>query len=392
VITFEEAIRIVDGQTQAIGKEIALTALRGRVLAGDVHAAFDSPPFDNSAVDGYGRRAEDLGKEALPLCGSVQAGDDGRLVVPGGAAVRILTGAPVPPGVAAVSMQEDCVESDGIVRFREASEPGDNIRAAGSDFRKGDLLLRQGTRLNSAGCGLLASAGVTAVEVTTRPRITILTTGNELVEPEKALAAGQIYNSNAVALQEFLRSLSARVHLRHCPDDPEAILTEAAISLERDDVLVTCGGVSVGSYDFVKDVFAAAGIVQRFWGVAIKPGKPLYFGTCGHALVFGLPGNPVSALVTSYLFVRPALLKLQGHPDPWGRPRQARFEGSARKKPGRLEFLRGDLSPEGLVREAGEQGSHQLAALAVANCLIHFPAEATKLMDGDLVQVTPLDW
>jgi len=159
------------------------------------------------------------------------------------------------------------------------------------------------------------------------------------------------------------------------------------------DVVITSGGVSVGEYDLLRDEFAFWGVEQQFWRVAIKPGMPVYFGILEDRLVFGLPGNPVSALVTYYLFARPAILKLMGHPDPWPKPLQARFEGSRHKKPGRLEFLRGTLShAENVVREAGEQGSHQMAGMAAANCLVHFPREASELKSGEVVEVTPLRW
>ncbi|HVT11279.1 MAG TPA: gephyrin-like molybdotransferase Glp [Fimbriimonadaceae bacterium] len=392
MISYEEAIRIVDSlchPLDAVSRRPSHAG--GYALAEDLYAKCASPPFDNSAVDGYGRRLEDLEAGELRLCGEVKAGDDGLLSVPPGHAVRIFTGAPIPSGIAAVGMQEDCREKDGAVRFLETSHRGDHIRPAGSDFAAGQLLLKKGEILNPASIGLAISGGHLTVKTLWRPRVTILTTGNELVPPGEELGPGQIYNSNEGALSAALEPLSGVTRTLHVGDDLEQLKFLLPAILQDSDVVLTCGGVSVGEYDFLKEAFAACGVEQRFWQVAIKPGKPVYFGTWGRSLVFGLPGNPVSALVTFYLFVRPALLKLSGRIDEWSSPIQARFEGESHKKGGRMEFLRGVLA-DGQAREAGAQGSHQLAALAAANCLVHFPREAERLRTGDKVEVTPIEW
>ncbi|HWA83207.1 MAG TPA: gephyrin-like molybdotransferase Glp, partial [Fimbriimonadaceae bacterium] len=317
--------------------------------------------------------------------------DDGLLSVPPGSAVRIFTGAPIPAGIVAVAMQEDCRETDGSVHFEEVSRLGDHIRPDGSDFAAGQLLLKKGEVMNPASIGLAVSGGHLTVKTHGRPRVTVLTTGNELVSPGDELGPGQIYNSNEGALSAALEPLSGVTRTLHVGDDLEQLKFLLPAILQDSDVVLTCGGVSVGEYDFLKEAFAACGVEQRFWQVAIKPGKPVYFGTWGRTLVFGLPGNPVSALVTFILFARPALLKMSGRQSCWPSPGSARFEGESRKKAGRTEFLRGILEG-GMVREAGEQGSHQLAALAAANCLIHFPREADRLRTGDEVAVTPLEW
>jgi len=394
VITYEEAIRIVDRHTREIGvwgkSVVGSTGLR---LGEDLVALCDSPPFDNSAVDGYGRRESDLSATELPLAGEIRAGDDGSLEVPPGHTVRIFTGAPVPRDIAAVSMQEDCEESDGVVRFAEQSESGSHIRCAGSDFATGDVLARKGTVMNPPLVGLALSAGLHQIKHLARPRVAIVTTGDELESPMTPLGPGKIYNSNEGALTDAVRSMSERARTWQSPDDPERLRMTLGVFLNEDDVVITCGGVSVGAYDYLKDAFSALGVEQHFWSVAIKPGKPIYFGTKGKTLVFGLPGNPVSAMVTFYLFVRPALLKMAGHPDPWPKPIRARFEGEARKNPGRMEFLRGSLSQDGSIAVAtGGQGSHVISALADADCLIHFPLESAELRSGDEVDITPLVW
>jgi molybdopterin molybdotransferase len=390
VITYQEAIRIIDDHAKVIGSwSRPISQSTGHYLGEDLVALCDSPPFDNSAVDGYGRCLPDLSTSQLQLAGEVKAGDAPGLRVSEGQCVRIFTGAPVPAEVAAVTMQEDVERVGDVVRFLEPSRPGDHIRRAGSDFRTGDALVKSGTLMTPPLAGLGISAGHFLIQCLHKPRVGLITTGDEVVPAGERLLPGQIYNSNEGALSEALSTLPERTQRLHWPDNPVDYYFEAFS--QDQDVVITCGGVSVGDYDFLKEEFGKAGVEQHFWGVAVKPGKPIYFGTKGRTLVFGLPGNPVSALVTFYLFVRPALLKMSGHPDPWPKPTLARFEGEARKKPERMEFLRGVMSADGAVALSG-QNSHQLAALAAANCLIHFPLESSELKSGDIVDVTPLNW
>jgi molybdopterin molybdotransferase len=376
VITYQEAIRIIDEHTQVIGScSRSISASTGHYLGEDLLALCDSPPFDNSAVDGYGRRLSDLATTELQLAGEVKAGDPPGLAVAAGQCVRIFTGAPVPADVAAVTMQEDVERAGDVVRFLEPSKPGDHIRRAGSDFRSGDALVKSGTLMTPPLAGLAISAGHLLIKCLHKPRVGLITTGDELVPAGERLLPGQIYNSNEGALSDALSTLAERTKKLHWPDNPLDYFFEAFA--QDQDVVITCGGVSVGDYDFLKEEFAKAGVEQHFWGVAVKPGKPIYFGTKGRTLIFGLPGNPVSALVT--------------FPNAWPKPTRARFEGEARKKPERMEFLRGKMSADGAVALSG-QNSHQLAALAAANCLIHFPLESSKLKSGDIVDVTPLNW
>jgi len=394
VITYQEAIRIIDEHAQVLGRGIRpVTECSEYFLGEDVVALNDSPPFDCSAVDGYGRRAEDLASPILALAGQVRAGDSGDVRLQVGQCVRILTGAPVPPDVAAISMQEDCRETEEGVQFLENAQAGQHIRGAGSDFRQDDLLLVRGSRMNPASVGIAVSGGHQRLEVMVKPRIHVITTGDELVSAGEPLNRGQIYNSNEAALGDALRNLSSRTHFWHCQDDPAALKDRLFVALHEEDVILTVGGVSVGSHDYVKEVLGDLGAEEKFWRVSIKPGKPIYFGIKGKTVVFGLPGNPVSALVTYFLFARPAILKMMGHPDPWPKPVKARFEGEARKNPGRMEFLRGTISGDGSRAIAkGGQDSHMLSGLATANCLIHFPLEATELNTGDEVEVTMLNW
>lgn len=393
MITYEEAIRIIDEAAKPMAAEkLHIGAARGRFLAEDVIARYDSPPFDNSAVDGFGRRLDDLGESPLRLARKIQAGGRGDGAVTKGQAVQIFTGAPIPTDIGAVSMQEDCEVAGTEVHFGEPSKPGDHIRRAGSDFRAGDTVLRKGDRLGPAQMGIAISAGVRQVGVVGIPEVSLLTSGSELLDISHELMPWKIYNSNEFSLTSAVHEIHHEWASTTASDKPEVLRKRMMDTGMTGDVVITSGGVSVGEFDLMKEEFAFWKVEERFWRVAIKPGKPVYFGTQYDKLVFGLPGNPVSALVTYLLFVRPAILKRMGHPDPWPKPMRARFDGECRKKPGRMEFLRGVLSSDGSVREAGEQGSHQLAALAAANCLIHFPLEAEKLHAGDHVEVTPIQW
>jgi molybdopterin molybdotransferase len=393
VITYDEAVRIIDEHTKPLpSKRVPLSEAGGRFLASDVIGSYDSPPFDNSAVDGYGRREDDLGASRLKLAGTVAAGSNGDIEVPRGSAVRIFTGAPIPKGIAAISMQEDCEADGDMVHFHEASKPGDHIRRAGGDFMKGDTILRAGAFMNPAAVGIAASGRAREVDVTLCPDVSMLTTGTELMDMSHELTPGRIYDSNLHSLSSAVDLLLKDWTVSTASDTPE-VLRKRLVSALQSDIAITCGGVSVGEHDLVREELTQLGVEQHFWRVAIKPGKPVYFGALGQKLVFGLPGNPVSALVTYFLFARPAILKMMGHPDPWPKPLKARFEGEARKNPGRMEFLRGNFFGDGskaVVR--GGQDSHMLSALASANCLIHFPLEQAELKTGDEVDVTMLNW
>lgn len=393
MISYQEAVSIIDAHARALPSEVLLAEdALGRYLAEDVRAAVPSPMFDNSAVDGYGRRAEDLGADSLELAGVVAAGASPDLVVRPGQCVRIMTGAPVPEGVAAVAMQEDCRVEGGAVQFQIASRPGEHIRRVGSDFDAGALLLEAGTRLGPAQCGLLFSGRAQTVAVHGRPRARIVSTGSELMTMNEPPAPGKIYDSNSFSLRQAVREMGLECESARSGDTPSELTQSLGDALREADVVITSGGVSVGDFDLVRSTFASLGVEERFWRVALKPGMPVSFGVGDGRLVFGLPGNPVSAMVTFQLFVRPALLELQGHRAPWPSPFMARFEGSARKKPGRMEFLRGRYEHDGTVRPLDRQLSHQLSGLAGANCLIRFPIDAVELNPGDPVEVTELKW
>lgn len=375
---------------------LTLSAAAGRVTARDVRAVLPLPGFDNSAMDGWAIHAADCGKSGLPLriSGEQPAGADRGLTVREGEAVRIFTGAPVPAGTAAVVMQEDAAHQGSTVTVREAAEPGEFIRRAGSDVCAGQLLIRAGEVLTPARIGVLASQGMNAVLCGRMPEVSVICTGEELTAPGTALPhSGALYNSNGPMLAALLQSRAAAVvpSVDTVPDDL-VVLTECLRArLEQSDVLVIAGGVSVGDHDLVKPALQALGIAPQFWKVSIRPGKPFLFCTAGRKLVFGLPGNPVSAFVTAVLFVLPALRRLAGARAAAPVFTRAQAAAALTNKGDRAHYFRGTYdSAAGTFQSTGVQESHALGGLGHANALARLEAGAV-CEAGGLLTVLPLD-
>jgi molybdopterin molybdotransferase len=324
--TIEEARSIVLAEAARTPLEACpLVKSLGRVLAEDLVAAHDVPPFDNSAMDGYAVVASDTAGSTpeipatLRLTETIPAGHEGSFRVSKGEAARIMTGAPLPGGADAVVQLEVTKEAGDSVLIFEQVKMGKNVRPAGGDVTTGSTVLKAGTVLGPAEIGMAASLGFSALPVHRLPKVAVVLTGSELVEVGQPLGPGQIHNSNGYALRALCQQLGIEPDvLGIVADDLAATKTLMAKGLDY-DVLLTSGGVSVGAFDFVKEAQAELGVEQLLWGVAMKPGKPLVFGKRGSTLVFGLPGNPVSAMVSFELFVRPALLTLMGHRNT-GRP------------------------------------------------------------------------
>ncbi len=404
MIPFEKAFDAVAAHARPMKQERRpLDACLGMVLSANVRAAGAMPPFDSSSVDGFALRADDAerlneeGSIELVIQATVRAGDRGDVPLKKGHAFRINTGAPVHRSVHAVIMKEWAVEAGKRVRLDGSARRGGNIRRKGGEYRSGAVVARRDDVVTPAMAGLLASAGCARPAVYGKPRVALLVTGSELRPVAARLRPGQIYESVSHSLIAALRAINLEsIELRRAKDDPAAIRRTIRGLLARCDILLTAGGVSVGEHDFVKDAFAACGVGKIFWRVAIKPGKPLFFGTKKGTLVFGLPGNPVSALVSFQMLVRPALLRMLGFADVRPVATEAVLEEDLTKPDERLEFVRCALAKgdDGILRAAPVQGqeSHMLGGLAGAHGLLIFPAASRRLKKGARVRVALFDW
>jgi molybdopterin molybdotransferase len=382
--------------------DLTLADAHGCILSEDVTSEHPLPPFDNSAMDGYAVRAADVaGADAgsavtLPVVGDVAAGSTTPYTVQPGLCVRIMTGAPIPPGADAVVPLEHTDGGIAQVAISVAAAPGAHVRRAGEDAPVGVSVLESGSHLGAAQLGLLAAVGRDRVMVRPRPRVVVLSTGSELVEPGQRLTHGQIYDSNSSMLTAAAREAGAMAfRVGIVPDDPRVLVDTLEDQLIRADAVVTSGGVSVGAYDVVKEAIGRIGDV-RFERIAMQPGMPQGLGAIGSERVpfFGLPGNPVSAYVSFEVFVRPALRRMLGV-EPIARPVvRARVSEPLRSPPGRRSFARGALTVEGgvyTVAPVGGHGSHLIAALAQANALIVVPEEVTQVDAGAAVTVMMLE-
>ena len=392
---FDEARKQVLSRCRTLGSEqVCLQSLLGRVLAEPLVTTVDMPRFDNSAVDGYGVTATDAvrqGSISLQLVGEAVAGGDAEFIVRDGETARVLTGAPIPAGVDAVVMQEDVEVAGESISITGPVVEGANIRRRAEENAAGDRVMDSGAVCTPPVISLIACAGHSSASVYRKPRVGILTTGDELVEPGESLQAGQIYASNVFGLTAALDALGTESVLAlHVRDDPDATCDAVWQALEQCDVIVTSGGVSVGSRDFLRAAFERCGVDQHIWGVAVKPGQPFFFGSKGHCLVFGLPGNPVSVMVTYFVFARPALLRIMGT-EQVESEHFAELTDPIEARGGKTEFVRGFMKG-GSVEPLSARGSHMSGGLANANCLIHVPPDETHLRAGSKVRCTPLNW
>ena len=403
-ITPAEALRAILDETPVLAAEtVAAREALGRVLAAPVDSPRTLPPADNSAMDGYAVRLDDLASASegspavLRVAFEVAAGGEASVALGPGQAARVLTGAPVPPGADAVVRQEDTEREGDRLTVLAAPGPREHIRDAGEDVRIGDRVLEPGAVLGPSELGLLASLGRGMVAVHQRPRVAILSGGDELVEPDGDVAGGRIVSSNSYSIAAQCRALGADpVYLGIARDTRDDVERHFRAGL-RADVLVSSAGVSVGDHDHVRPVLEELGCRLAFWGVQMKPGYPLAFGRFegeSGPLVFGLPGNPVSAMVTFEEFVRPALRRMMGHRGLFRPLVRARLGETLRKKAGRLHFVRVSLAREDgavVAHSTGNQSSGVLRSMTLAAGLLIFPAEATELAAGAEADVQVLD-
>lgn len=377
----------------------------GQVLAKDIYSTIDVPPLDNTAMDGYAVKAKDTGGASqqsprfLRIIGTVAAGSISRHEVTQGTAIRIMTGAPIPKGADAVVQFEDTDEekrktaSDTVGILAEAG-PGLNIRKAGEDITEGSLVLSKGTTLTPSAIGVLASLGLSTAKVIRRPVVAILATGDELVDIDQPLPPGKIHNSNTYSLAALTQYYGAVPKILGIARDNEESLSAKLHEGLSSDMLITSGGVSMGDYDVVKDILAKEGEIA-FWRIRMKPGKPLAFGTIRGVPHLGLPGNPVSSMITFELFARPAILKMMGKKN-WSRPTiEAVLEDPVTNRDGRRIFARAVLERRNnqyFARLTGPQGSGILTSMAQANGLAIIPENKPGVSAGETVQVILLNW
>lgn len=374
-------------------EQLPLPQALDRILAEEISSPLSVPPFDNAAMDGYAVRLADLAAGTpLPVAGKAFAGQPYDGEWPAGHCIRIMTGAPVPAGTEAVVMQEETQAGNDGITFLAHPSPGQNIRRRGEDMAQGSRVLASGLRLSPRELPLLASLGIASVSVRRPLKVAIFSTGDELKPLGTPLRHGDIYDSNRYGVKAMLTRMGIDcLDLGIIPDDPAA-LRAAFLQADREaDALITTGGVSVGEADFTKQLLEELGEIG-FWKLAIKPGKPFAFGRLPHAWFFGLPGNPVSAMVTFDQLVQPALARLAGQQ--FERPilLKATVTEPLKKSPGRLDFQRGILSagPDGLeVRSTGSQDSGVFSSLSRANCYIVLEQERGKVAAGETVTVEP---
>jgi molybdopterin molybdotransferase len=393
LLSLEEALkRILERVTPLEPEAVPLAAAAGRVLAENARAVVDLPPFPSSAMDGFAVRSEDT-PGRLPVVARIAAGLPAPRTLEAGEAMAIATGGVVPAGADSVIPLEYVVDRDNEVEISTAVVQGDNVRPRGGDVAAGDVVVPHGARLRAAQIGALAAAGLDGVVVARRPRVAVLATGTELRRPGETLGPGEVYEANGVLLATALASAGADVDTLPAVADDESSHRAA---LERGlaaDVLVTSGGVSVGPHDLVRRILAELGVEEVFWGVAVKPGKPLAFGVRGSTLVFGLPGNPVSSLVGAEVFVRPALLALQGANVPGPVFFEGRLAAAVRRNSHRDEFVRATsaASENGvLLYPVRGQESHMIARAAAADALVLAPRGEGELDAGESVRYLPL--
>ncbi len=395
LLPVDEALAAVLARAAPLpAEQVELERASRRVLAAPVSSPVGLPPFPSSSMDGYAVRAADT-PARLRIVGTVAAGrpETRRLGV--GEAMDISTGGVVPEGAdAVVPVERVVVVSDGEVDIPDAVSIGDNVRQPGEDVRAGDVLLEPGAVLTAARLAALAACGIAAVAAHRRPTAAVVVTGTELRPPGEPLEPGQIYESNGVMLAAALESVGARVERLAVVEDAEEALEQTLARALEADVVVTSGGVSVGPHDLVRRVLARLGVEEVFWGVAMRPGKPVAFGARGATLAFGLPGNPVSSLVGCLLFVRPALLALQGHPDPAPPFRPGVLAREVRPRPQRDDYVRARV----LWDEAGPQldpivgqESHMIVRATPADAIVHIPRGAEPLPAGTRIRFLSLD-
>lgn len=373
--------------------QLPLADAIGYVLAEDILSPINVPPFDNSAMDGYAVRISELAQnQPLPVAGKSFAGQPFEGEWPSMTCVRIMTGAQIPQGCDAVIMQEQAtVTEDGVTFCQTQVKPNNNIRPVGDDIRLGDIVLNKGARLTARDIPMIATLGVSHVTVFRKPKVAFFSTGDELKPLGTELKAGEIYDSNRYGIKPLIINFGCEaIDLGIIPDCPKTLKETFEKAQSLADVVVTSGGVSVGEADFTKDILDEVGQIG-FWKLAIKPGKPFAFGKLSTAWFCGLPGNPVSAVLTMYVLVQPMLAKLAGHTE-WKAPESipATTKTAFKKAPGRTDYQRGIYTLEDgkfVVETTGNQSSGAFRSMSLANCFVVLERERGRVEVGETVQI-----
>jgi len=397
MIRVENALKMVLSDIRVLDSEpVKITAALNRILAEDIYSDFNIPAFDNSAMDGYAIKSIDTAGSSrrtariFDAVDTLKAGDVAKKIVKHNQAIRIMTGAMLPKGADSVVMVEDTKSENRCVEIFKEIKKGENVRKTGEDLRKTEKIIGKGALLKAAHIGMLASIGIQKIKVAKMPKVAVLATGDELIDLGKRPSPGKLYSSNTYSLCGQIKASGAIPKELGIAKDDAAELERKVRSGLDCDIILTSGGVSVGDYDMVKSVLARIGTNIKFWRVAMKPGKPLVFGKIRGIPVFGLPGNPVSSMVSFEIFVRPAILKMLGRKRDYRNEVEAVLEESIAKKKGLKYFLRARTRWEDgsyVTRTTGAQGSGILKSMALANSLIILPEEKEHIKKGEKVTV-----
>ena len=401
MISVEEALQVILNSIYVLGlKKVDILSSLGMVLGEDICAPYHIPPWDNSAMDGYAvihRDIEHASSEnpvRLKVVADLPAGYTSQKELERGEAIRIMTGAPIPRGSDTVVMVEDTKREGTQVKIFRATPKGEHIRKAGEDVREGTLVLSSGLIIRPAEVGMLASLKRSFISVYQRPTVAVISTGDELIDVDGDFTEGKIVSSNTYSLASLVKDSGATpLILGIARDEPQELMNRFKVALNA-DMIISSGGVSVGDYDLVKDILKELGAEMKFWKVAMRPGQPLAFGIIENKPTFGLPGNPVSCMVSFEQFVRPSILKASGHKRIFRPLVEARLKDPIKKKEGKRYFIRCIVNEEDgkyLATTTGEQGSGILMSMVRANGLIVLPEEKTTFKEGEIVKVQLLD-
>ena len=403
MISYQKAKSIINKHLSVLDKEnVDLINSPGRILSENIVASFPSPIFNNSAMDGFAVRAIDTihASEKKPIVLKIvdvsSAGSPSEIIIRKGECIQCMTGAEIPKGADAIIMVEDTsgFSNNDYVKVMISASSGAHIRKKGEEINEGDVLIKKGARITANELGTCATFGYGDLSVSKKPKVSIFGTGNELVEPGKKLGKGQIYNSNLYVFTDLVEKAGAQIKMREViKDDKESLKSFLSQALEKSDIIISSGGVSMGRYDYVRDVFIELGVKEHFWKVAQKPGKPLFFGTKENKLIFGLPGNPVSSYIGFMEWVWPVIQSLMG--ESIERPLYGKLDELFPREETKHRFLFGLAEyKDGVLmcRPTNRLGSHMLTSALGANCILGSESGDGSLKPGDLIKINLLPW